>query len=228
MRTKRKFCTIIRQIFVKKAKAFTQRREGAKISQRKSLRVLCVSASLRALFFLIPTRWGWVVIAGMLTIFAMGCASTTAPSKWLAPPAETQCLAYGGWISINYQNNRTKSEVHGELIAVHPDSVFVLTVNQLWAIPSNKISKAKLTAYDAQIGSLTAWSVFGTLSTLSHGIVLIISAPVWIISGTAATSAQSYAPQLSFPKKPWNEFRKYARFPSGLPPKIDRRTLQRK
>jgi hypothetical protein len=238
------------KIFSKKAKTFTQNCEGVTGSQRKSLRVLprsasfdiygcgaeCVSAPLRlrraqssrALFLLIPARSGWVVIASALVLFALGCASTTAPLKWLSPPRETQRLAYGGWISANYTADRKKSEAHGELLAIHTDSLFVLAANNLIAIPLKKITKAKLTAYDANTGPLTAWSVLGTLSTASHGFGLIISAPVWIISGTAATSAQSYAPQLSFPKKSWGEFRKYARFPNGLPPNIDRRALRSK
>ncbi|MGH7601564.1 MAG: hypothetical protein ACREOI_34825 [bacterium] len=37
--------------FANKAKAFTQRREDAKAMLRKSLRILCGSASLRALLF---------------------------------------------------------------------------------------------------------------------------------------------------------------------------------
>ncbi len=168
------------------------------------------------------------MIAGMLALFAMGCASTTAPPKWLSLPQETQRLAYGGWISINYQNNRLPSEVHGELIAVHPDSVFVLVPNNLLGIPTAQIAKAKLTAFAANTAPLALWSILGTLSTLSHGVGLIISAPVWIISGTAATSAQSYTPQLSFPKKSWNEFRPFARFPNGLPPGFERRTLRPK
>jgi len=170
----------------------------------------------------------YAMIAGMLALFAMGCASTTAPSKWLSLPQETQRLAYGGWISINYQNDRTPTEVHGELIAIHSDSIFLLVSNNLIGIPTAKIAKAKLTAFDANTAPLVLWSVLGTLSTLSHGVGLIISAPVWIISSTAATSAQSYAPQLSFPKKSWTEFRPFARFPNGLPPGLERRTLRPK
>jgi hypothetical protein len=49
------------QICAKKAKTFTQRRKGAEISQRKTLRILCVSASLRALLFLVAVypRCAW-------------------------------------------------------------------------------------------------------------------------------------------------------------------------
>ncbi|MEK7729045.1 MAG: hypothetical protein AAB354_11575 [candidate division KSB1 bacterium] len=42
---------VAKEIFANKAKTFTQRREDAKAAQRKSLRGLCVSASLRALLF---------------------------------------------------------------------------------------------------------------------------------------------------------------------------------
>lgn len=174
------------------------------------------------------TKKNFKLFADLFALAAMGCASTTAPSKWLAPPIETQRQAFGGWISVDYQTNRLKSEIHGELIAVAPDSIFVLAADRFWAIPAKQITKAKLTAYDPNVGPLALWSFLGTLSTASHGFVLIISAPIWIISGTAASSAQSYQPQLSFPKKPWNEFRKYARFPGGLPQGLDRKTLKRK
>ncbi len=170
----------------------------------------------------------FVVLSCALSLIAMGCAGTTAPSKWLPRPDQAQALAHGGWISVQYAEGRTKLQSHGELIAIHADSVFVLSVNSLKVIPKAKIKKATLTAYDANWGPLAAWSVLGTLSTASHGIGLIISAPVWILAGTIATSAQSYAPRITFPGKPWEEFRKYARFPNGLPPGLDRRALRSK
>jgi hypothetical protein len=129
---------------------------------------------------------------------------------------------------VHYAEDRTKLQAHGELIAIHADSLFILSANNLTAIPTAKIKKATLTAYDANWGPLAAWSVAGTLSTASHGVGLIISAPVWILSGTIATSAQSHAPRITFPSKPWQEFRKHARFPNGLPPGLDRRSLRSK
>ncbi len=169
-----------------------------------------------------------VVLSCALAALAMGCASTTAPSKWLPRPDQAQALAHGGWISVHYAKGRTKLQAHGELIAIHADSLFVLSANSLTAIPTAKIKKATLTAYGANWGPLAAWTVVGTLSTASHGVGLIISAPVWILTGTIATSEQSYAPQITFPEKSWNEFRMYARFPSGLPKGINRRYLRSK
>jgi hypothetical protein len=127
---------------------------------------------------------------------------------------------------VYYAKGRTKLQAHGELLAVHADSLFVLSANSLTAIPTAKTKKATLTVYDANVGPLVAWSVLGTLSTASHGAGLIISAPVWIIAGIAATSAQSHAPRITFPRKSWKEFRMYARFPTGLPPGLDRRSLR--
>jgi hypothetical protein len=164
----------------------------------------------------------------LCALCAIGCASTTAPRQWLPRPDAAQKTAFGGWISVEYTEGGVTKQIDGELIAIHPDSIFVLAANNLVGIPAAQIAKAKLTAFDANTGPLILWSVLGTLSTLSHGAGLIISAPVWIISGTAATSAQSYTPQLSFPKKPWNEFRPFARFPNGLPRDLERRALQPK
>lgn len=167
----------------------------------------------------------FAVLLCAFAVLAMGCASTTAPSKWLPRPDQTQALAHGGWISVHYAEGRTMLQVHGELIAIHADSMFVLPADGLKVIPTAKINQAKLTAYDANWGPLATWSVLGTLSSASHGIGLIFSAPVWILTGTIATSAQSHAPQLTFPRRSWNEFRMYTRFPSGLPKGINRQYL---
>jgi hypothetical protein len=160
---------------------------------------------------------------------AAGCATSSAPRGFLRPPLEAQRSAYGGWIEVTLvreSHARTSDTLSGELIAVGDDSIFVLGAAGLRALAVPRIARARLMAYDAQYGALASWTLLGVLSTASHGLGLILSAPVWILAGTGATSSQSRAP-LHEVTQPGNlpSLRPFARFPQGLPPGLDRRTL---
>ena len=75
---------------------------------------------------------------------------------------------------------------------------------------------------------LGLWTLLGTLSTGSHGFFLILSAPVWILTGTVAAVNQSRQPVLTYPRQGWAGWRAYARFPQGLPPGLARAALDPK
>ena len=77
----------------------------------------------------------------------VGCgATTTAPKGWLPPLSVAQHEAFGGWLSVRYQTGVSGSEVHGELIAIHSNQIFVLTAQELISISTDTISYMKLTA----------------------------------------------------------------------------------
>lgn len=166
-------------------------------------------------------------ISIILPILLSGCASTTAPSGWLPSAMEAQKEAFGAWISVEYNTGSSEHVAKGEFIAVGQDSVFVLTQG-LIAIPLDQIEGGRLAAYDAKHGWLGAWTALGSLSTPSHGFGLILSLPAWVIVGSATTIAQSWAPIEKLPVSSWDELRKFARFPQGLPEGLDRRTLKSK
>ena len=160
---------------------------------------------------------------------AAGCATSSAPRGFLRPPLEAQRSAYGGWIEValaRQPHARTEETLSGELIAVGDDSIFVLGAAGLRAVAVPRIARARLMAYDAQYGALASWTLLGVLSTASHGVGLILSAPVWIVAGSAATAAQSHAP-LRVVTRPGElpSLRPFARFPQGLPPSLGRRAL---
>lgn len=165
----------------------------------------------------------------LLALAVAACAGHTAPSGWLADPDAAQQEAFGGWMSVSCATSAPDcADSDGELIAVHPDSVYVLTFSSLRAIPRASIESATLMGYDSHKGDLALWGFLGTVGTLSHGLLLIFTAPIWIIAGTSATSAQSRLPRLAYPNRGLEEFRFHARFPQGLPPGFDAATLRRK
>lgn len=164
-----------------------------------------------------------MAILCFLVAYLPGCATHSAPRQWLRNPAQTQTLAVGGWMDVQYGQ---KQRAQGELIAVHPDSLFILAEQGLIAFAMRDISRAKVTAYSANHELLAFWTIAGIMSTLSHGIGLVLSAPLWIIFGTVATISQSHQPQVSKnARTSWDAFAKYARFPRGIPKEIDRNAL---
>jgi hypothetical protein len=162
----------------------------------------------------------------VLTIVS-GCSfHTTAPKGWLPTAVEAQREAYGGWITLDFNMGIQAKAVHGELIAAASDSVYVLTSDSLVVVPNASVITGTLTAYDAQQGALKLWTVLGAVSTLSHGFALLFTAPVWGVVGSVATASASKAPRVESTDP--SLLRMYARFPQGLPPGLDVRTLRQK
>lgn len=172
-----------------------------------------------------------IVSLCLLIALLPGCAVNSAPGGWLRQPEETQTTAFGGWMEVKYTATGETRHARGELIAVEPDSVYILSAyavadTELIAISKNAISKAKLTAYRANASNLALWTVAGMLTTLSHGYFLTFTLPGWFLFGTLATAGQTRAPQITGSNRTnWENFAQYARFPQGLPADLDRKAL---
>src|SRR5213593_3708632 len=158
----------------------------------------------RSVTWRVPTRvmrHPWTVcfgIAGMLAsnpssalvavVLLVGCATNTAPPRFLPNPVEAQTQAWGGWIEISYVENGAQRRAEGELIAVTRDSVWVLGTDggAGAVVPTTQVRSGQLTAYDAQGGKVAGAAFLGTVSTISNGAFLILTAPLWIITGSVA------------------------------------------
>jgi len=152
-------------------------------------------------------------------VLLVGCATNTAPPRFLPNPVEAQTQAWGGWIEISYVENGAQRRAEGELIAVTRDSVWVLGTDggAGAVVPTTQVRSGQLTAYDAQGGKVAGAAFLGTVSTISNGAFLILTAPLWIITGSVAASHQTHAPERSFPPLLWSELAAFARFPQGMP-----------
>jgi len=165
-------------------------------------------------------------LVAALCLLLAACAGTIAPNRWLEIPSVTQHEAYGAWARLE-TGTADMTHTEGELIAVTTDSIFILdTLGFLSGFSAQDLRRVHLQSFDSRHGLVAFWTALGTLSTVSHGVVLIISAPVWIISGSIASGAQSKtAHEYAVPSE-WLALAKYARFPQGLPPGIDRSRLK--
>lgn len=176
--------------------------------------------------------------AGGAAVLLAACVSNPAPSGWLPPADVAAREAYGGWIVADTAKDDQRGSfaggstapvpVAGELIAVDPDSVFVMSGRGLVGLRKLQVRRATLFSYDSQWGQLAAWGVVGTLSTISNGLLLLLTAPLWVIVSTSAASSRSHAPmvELADSGDRWEKLRLYARFPQGLPSGMDRSVLR--
>ena len=168
-------------------------------------------------------------------LFFISCARTTAPRGWLSSSSQMQSQSFGGWIQVDYKP-RTGSNifVDGELLAISSDTLYILTEDvrtskKLHSVAILDVTKARLVSYDSQARSMGGLVALGTLSTLSHGFYLILTAPIlWSLAGGATASSQSRKPIIDYPKRPLKDFQPYARFPQRLPLGLRRAALRPK
>ena len=152
----------------------------------------------------------------------------TAPKGFLPLPANAAKNTFGGWIQVDLIKKQNSPQfIDGELIAVGTDSLYLLTQKEFIVIAVSDIKYAKLVGYNSEAGKMGSWVFGGTISTLTHGFILLLTAPfLWWLGGGIATSAQSEYPIIRYSKNNMEKLNLYARFPQGLPEGIDRKTIK--
>jgi hypothetical protein len=163
-------------------------------------------------------------------VFAVfcSCALTRAPQGFLENPYNLQAEVFGGWIELDcFTGSHTNPRMHlaGELLALSPDSLFMVD-EALHAIALSHIINARLESYLSNADAMAGLVILGMVSTLSNGFALIFTAPMWLIGGSISASSRSYEPILEYPKHDWNRFSQFARYPQGLPDKINRKEIK--
>jgi len=125
----------------------------------------------------------------------------------------------GGHIQLVYRGNQRRAHIEGELLAVDRGSLVVLTdVPSLIAVPIDRLVSAKLHGWKSQPGRVNAGATLGALSTITHGGFLLLTVPMWGIAGAVASGSEASAARLDMgPKDTGRQFRKFARYPAGLP-----------
>jgi hypothetical protein len=168
------------------------------------------------------------LVPAFCAVVVMACSPASAPRGYLPSSRGSAYDTYGGWIHVQTGGYARRS-VNGELIAIEADSMYVLTASEFEILLIQDIETATLVGYDSDAGYMVGWTVAGMLSTLSHGYILVFSAPVWLLGGLAAATTESSATQRVFPKDATLEsLARYSRFPQGLPDGVDLSMLKRK
>jgi hypothetical protein len=174
--------------------------------------------------------WRALPLAAALT----ACATTSAPPHFLPQPEIAGREVHGGWLEVRVANPPgSELRLAGELLAITADSVWLTTradslaaANSGYVIARSAVTSAKLTWWSAEpgTGNLGVLTILGTLSTISNGLILILSAPAWILTGSIASATYTFAPRTGLePANPVGpDLRSLSRFPAGMPTGLDR------
>jgi hypothetical protein len=122
-----------------------------------------------------------------------------------------------GFTATVTTSDRTLS---GELLAVEADHLYLLDDGKTLDIPTREVVKVTVDLYPAYGDWIAVWTVAGTISTISHGRWLLITAPIWLLVGIP-TAAVTYSsnPGSATAHLPGETVQlwQFARFPAGLP-----------
>jgi hypothetical protein len=155
-----------------------------------------------------------LLLAVVVAVPAAGCAINPAPSGTLVTAEAMQRTAFGGYILVEHRNG---AKTRGELLAVGDGQVHVQTAVGPRTLAIAEVYSMRLAAYQTDQAILTGWGLAGTLSTLTHGYLLVISGPVWLLATGFVAGIESRAALVDFPGEPLEHFRPWARYPQGMP-----------
>lgn len=161
------------------------------------------------------------VLLLILASLLPGCANNPVPKAWRPTVAQAQQTTRGGWILVepfvSGVPSTSASSVEGELIAIDDTAYHVLTAGGLRSVPRSSTHRITVVAYGTSPASIAIWASVGGLSTLSHGMFLVFTAPMWAVTGIVAAVGESGAGLVHDADRA----RAFARLPQGLPPGFD-------
>jgi hypothetical protein len=163
----------------------------------------------------------------------------TIPEGYVPHLREIKERVTGSWVDISIRDSSSTAgnfKYSGELIAIDNDSIFLLTLDKLTSFNINSLAKAKLYIFISPVmvyGVATALvflpNLMGMLSSGSDYSINFLALGIpWLLTGSISTLIEEANNKnlLEFPgKNKLEEFRKFGRFPMGIPPEVNRNQL---
>ncbi len=150
----------------------------------------------------------------ILSLFILFTISSCYTTSYLPQYTDISTSPNGSEIELIY---RSDEYLIGELISVNELDIVVLnrTKNTCIAIPKNQIIDygirfAQPKHYGIYIPTLT-------LSTISHGLISIVTLPINLISTVVVAISSERAYTIDHKKITYEQLKMYARFPQGIP-----------
>lgn len=181
-----------------------------------------------------------ILISALILLIITGCDSAKIPSYYLRSPKEAINGITGSWVEVTMIPTPGKAKslgLSGELIAAQSDTLYILSDIKLSAISKNNIETACLYIFKNQggkyalfTGLLLAPNIIGAVASggeyaggfLAMGIPMSITGIIiTIMEGSSKSNRLIYPSRNSI-----EEFRKFARFPMGIPPELDKNELR--
>jgi hypothetical protein len=177
-----------------------------------------------------------ILVFSVFIICLLGCSTANIPVSYRFNPSDLKKEITGNWIEINMHSKSNVSPdmgLSGELIAIQSDTVYILTEEQLNSIQINKINEAILYIFSNQGGKYAVATGLLYLPDIIAAIVtripsfLVFGVPLVIVgSSISIYEASENSNRLIYPKENiLEDFKKYARFPQGMPQGITKEKL---
>jgi hypothetical protein len=157
-----------------------------------------------------------LILLILLTLVgSSGCASNPVPSRLRVTKEQAVMSGKGAPARVTFHN---QAITFGELIAASADTIWILTEQgQLDFYRVSAIESVALGIHDNDAVMVGAWTALGSISTISHGVFLVFTLPIWLASGLSMTVQESRSGNLEYPPWPLVALTPYARFPQGAP-----------
>ncbi|MGD0341523.1 MAG: hypothetical protein ABSA76_07440 [Bacteroidales bacterium] len=169
-------------------------------------------------------------------IILSGCQNKMIPAGYLPKPKEISRSITGSWIKVATYLDTLKDnkiDLYGELLAFQNDTLYVLTEGGFISLQKNKINSVSL-----YIFAPTEWAFLGLLFIVPNVIgalsysdyaqyFLEIGIPIFLVSTImGAVDSDGANNIMHYPGiYTLEDFTKFARFPQGLPPGLERNKL---
>lgn len=144
----------------------------------------------------------------------VGCINNPVPDQRTLRAEELETWTHGLWIVVEPHRGEPFG---GELLAVDGDGVTVLADGRAVRVGLAEAEKMTVAAYRSHEGGVAVWGAAGTLSTLSHGKFLLLSAPAWALTWLITQAVIHDRPVMQWPRESLDKLRPFARFPQGMP-----------
>ena len=173
----------------------------------------------------------------IITTLICGCTTSNVPKAYNPGISKVYQNSYGCWMIVeskpSYHSNSAE-DVSGELLALQNDSIILLVDDyEIVVFQRKQIDRARLITHKNQAGTLGlmtgAFFLPNIIGAVAYGFTgfLVLGIPV-VITGITLTliEASDQANILDYPREnELLEFKKFARYPQGIPPSIEAKQL---
>ena len=109
----------------------------------------------------------------------------------------------------------------GELLAVDEDHLWLSVEGRVIPVLRPDVKRVSIELYPSGVAHTAAWAGLGAGSTLTHGLLLIFSAPIWFAVGGGTVNAAAVSNDEEVALLDLDKLHQFARYPQGMP--ADRR-----
>jgi hypothetical protein len=176
-----------------------------------------------------------LLLSGFI-LFLSGCVASRVPVDYAYNPGKLKRVITGNWTEVKLNSRDitgNETALSGELIAIQSDTVYILNGLGLQGIHKSNINEAVVYMYKNQAGTFAIVTGLLYIPDIVASIVigtpgfLFIGAP-WLVIGSVLSIVEGsdHSNLLKYPySNQLQELKKFARFPQGMPPGIDKSRL---